>query len=191
MDDNQLIFENLIKVVMTASNARMHSVLQDDEVEFKNEKFPNIMPGEWVSLILLSSNQLRIFFKVFFNLENLKIILDEKQILKTEMIQNDKVLKDFMREYCNLVGSYINATLEKMELPMTMSLPLALKGFDDFFFPYADSVNSYEKNWILRCLGKNFYCSCFVEVFDVKSLDGIKNYIPEIVEIKAGDVDFL
>jgi hypothetical protein len=191
MDENQQIFENLFKVVMTASEARMHSVLHDDKIELVKEKFPNLMPGEWVSLILLSSDQLRIFFKIFFDVQTIQTILEEKKISIFNEVEKENMLKDFMREYCNLVGGYINATLEKLELQMTMSLPLALKGFDDFFFPFADSKNSFEKQWSLKCLDNQFFCTCLVEIFDAKSLENFRNFVPEPLDLKEGDVDFL
>jgi hypothetical protein len=191
MKDNELIFESIAKVVKAASFVRIQSVLQDKDTECINENFPHLMPGEWVSLILLSSNDLRIFFKIFFDLDSLVQVLNEKQEIRSSLKLDENTMKDFMKEYCNLVGGYINGTLEKLEIQTSMSLPLALKGFDDFFFPYPDNIASFEKNWVLRCSGRKFYCSCFVEIIDFRSLDIFKNFTHDEFEIKEGDVDFL
>lgn len=191
MTDNELIFGNLLKIVKSASFARMQSVLDSEQIESSNEKFPHLMPGEWVSLILLSSNQVRIFFKIFFDFQTLHNILNEKKILQKILRMDESTLTDFMKEYCNLVGGYINAILEQNEIQTSMSLPLALKGFEDFFFPYPDNVGSFESNWVIDCQGQKFYCACLVEIMDFKSLEIFKDFTHELVDLKEGDVHFL
>jgi hypothetical protein len=191
MTDNELVLDNIVKIVKTAASARMHSVLANEKIETQDEPFPQLMPGEWISLVLLSSNELRIFFKIFFDYETLRCVLKNRDVINTAIDLKDDTLKDFMREYCNLVGGYINAILEKLNIQTSMSLPLTLKGFDDFFFPYAGNKNSLEKNWLLNCNGNKFYCSCFIEILDFKNLNSFKTFVHEEVDLKEGDVDFL
>jgi hypothetical protein len=158
MTDKELVFDSIFKMVRATSDLRLHSLLPEYKIACVTENFPRLMPGESLALVLISTQQLQIFFKVFFDLETFdKSTTDEAN--ESKLI----FTKDFMKEYCSLVGLHINNIFINLKIQTSMSLPLVLKGFDDFFFPYPDNINSSEQNWVLNCLGRKLYCSCFVE----------------------------
>lgn len=187
----QETIEKLHKIVLLASEACLKSVFQNPMTYEKSERFPQRTPGEWMSLVLLSSGQFRIIFKIFFDIESVQKEVTAMGLDHIAEDERTRIVKDLMKEFCNLTAGLLKSTFNKLDIPSGTSLPLTMMGFDDFFFPFPDGKNSYEKTWCLKGLDSRFFCSCYIVALDLKNADRIKDFNLDEVQIVEGDMDLL
>lgn len=190
MKNNELA-EKLQLLVQVTSEVCLKSLMQNSEIRAEKSDFPHLTPGEWMSLILVSTNQFRIIFKIFFDTDSVKTEIKNINLSKFSESESQNILKDFMKEYCNMTGGYIKTVLDKLDIKAGSSLPVTILGFDDFFFPFANEQNSFERRWCLKGQERAFYCSCYVVATETKNLDRIMNFDPSEIQIVEGDMDLL
>jgi hypothetical protein len=188
---NSEIAEKLQLLVQVTSEVCLKSSMQNPSIQIEKSDFPHLTPGEWMSLILVSTNQFRIIFKIFFDTESVQREVNNVDLSKATELESQNILRDFMSEYCNITGGYIKTVLDKLGIKSGSSLPVTLLGFDDFFFPFANEQNSFERRWCLRGKEKTFYCSCYIVTTETKNLEKIMDFDLNEIQVVEGDMDLL
>ncbi len=89
--------------------------------------------GFWLTLVLLSTENMHIILKTHFNFSTLRPIL-VKIFSNQEIDITMDMAESFMNEFSNLYGTKIRNELTSIGIPTGMSLPLLTRGFDNFFF---------------------------------------------------------
>lgn len=144
--------------------------------------------GYWMSFILLSGNDLQLIFKVHF-------YSDEARHLTAKGLKREPGeitypdIKDFMKEFCNLVAGEIKAGLSAAKVMVGLSLPLVTRGFDEVIF--SDSVDSRQFSdwWRLSWASGVLTLSFVAEVYQLGALADLKT--PSAEFRRDGDIDFL
>lgn len=185
-----LIKEKVVAIIRhsTENRVRLHS----HNIEFtlskpeKNYKLGQVL-GNWMSLILVSGETLRVTFKLHYNLGEVKAIAYRVYGKNAPEELSDKQAMDFMKELCNLSAGELVKIFEANNLPLGMSLPLCARGFYDIFADYKPANQPFVKYgdlWSLKCVGCNIMISSVIELLDVASLSNILKY-----EIPLKNVD--
>jgi len=120
--------------------------------------------------ILVSGEDLELNFKTHFMLDDVKGYTTAK--LKTDVVSNDQ-LTDFIKEYCNLVAGKAKLFLEEQQLVVGQSLPYAIQGFNEMFYP---KTIGYSKDdaWDLGGPLGNIRCSCTIRLFKNPAITALK-----------------
>lgn len=136
--------------------------------ELPSEK---IILGHWMSLALLASSEMRVIFKVHFNTSALP---DGIRIPKAEDSKTTvRLMQDLMNEYCNLVIGLLKRSLLRSGLGAGVSLPVALRGFDEVYFANEEGQALKLDRWCIDSTDFSFCCSVQFEFLDASKLQEI------------------
>ena len=192
------IKEKLRELVHYASVSRLQVHTACSDVQFR-EMGPDFRPGRILAnnmvFILVSSDALRITFKIHFNLEDGRHLAyrvfggdDPEHITARQAI-------DYFKEYGNLVAGSIVTQFEKIDIGLGMSLPLCTRGFYEVFSDYAETefpTGTYSDFWNLIVNDQSLCCSALIEILDKNRLQPLINL--ELIEPENCDdeeMDFL
>jgi CheY-specific phosphatase CheX len=148
--------------------------------------------GNWMGLILVSGRDLRITFKVHFNLREVRMILGNMLGKSHDQISETLAL-DFAKEFCNLTAGNLKQVFEEQEDPINtgISLPIVTRGFDDLFYQSASEGETSEL-WKISVAGVELYCTPHVHVFDQAKLANLKyTQSDDAADEDDGEIDFL
>lgn len=191
-----LIKQKIISIIRYSTEDRIH--LHTNNMDFKlselnrDYKLGQVL-GDWMSLILVSYESMRITFKLHYNLSDIKAIAYRVYGKKTPDELSDKQAMDFMKELCNLAAGQVVKIFGECNIPLGMSLPLCARGFYDIFSDYTHSTRPFIKYGDLCSLESaacNIKITSAIEILDHEALSNILNYeIPVKTTEKSEEED--
>lgn len=185
--------ENVLKIIRECALRRMksHSSSPDVEVLEVGEDYVRTVHGNWMGLILISGADIRITFKVHFDIKNVRLVISN--MLGSDPTSVSQALAlDFVKEFCNLTAGYLKQVFEEHETPIVtgISLPIVTKGFDDLFYQQStnDEINEI---WKIVINGVTLFCTPHVNIYDKERLGAVAIPSEETADDDDGDIDFL
>lgn len=143
----------------------------------------------YISMVLLTSNELRIVFKVHFNPEQIRAYRQARGCQLADL--GDRQIVDFMKELTNQMGGRVCRIFDAHQMSMGMSVPLCTRGIYEIYADYtpkSGAVVKFGDFWRLEGPFQSIYCSCYVELMTKDDLSGIK---AEDEAAQEGELDFL
>jgi hypothetical protein len=143
----------------------------------------------YIAMVLLTSAELRIVFKVHFNPEQIRAYQLSKGVADEDL--SDKQLVDFMKELSNQMGGRVCRVFDAHQIAMGMSIPLCTRGIYEIYADYkakTGAITKFGDFWRLDGSFSSIYCSCFVELISKDDFSAIK-YTDE--QSQEGELDFL
>jgi hypothetical protein len=143
----------------------------------------------YIAMVLLTSAELRIVFKVHFNPEQIRAYQQSKGVSDEDL--TDKQLVDFMKELSNQMGGRVCRVFDAHQIAMGMSIPLCTRGIYEIYADYkakTGAITKFGDFWRLDGPFSSIYCSCFVELISKDDFSAIK-YTDE--QSQEGELDFL
>tara|TARA_B100000029_G_scaffold214997_1_gene212861 strand:- start:382 stop:984 length:603 start_codon:yes stop_codon:yes gene_type:complete len=136
----------------------------------------------WLSVIFVKSKGIRFIFKTQY------LTKDVRDFAANAYGENfginnlsKRMMDEFVKEFCNLMGGGIKEHFEKNGLTSEMSLPLLTRGQDSVFFR-PSSPDLYEEvlseTWELKLGGSSLVCEAYFEIYSRDSLARICNEVP-------------
>ncbi len=190
----EAIVQAIQEIIRDAAVRRMksHSGNADVQIAEIPDDYNRKVHGNWMGLILVSGRDLRITFKVHFNIGDVRKILADMLGKTPEMIGETLAL-DFAKEFCNLTAGNLKQVFEEQEEPINtgISLPIVTRGFDDLFYQAA-SEGEVSELWKLRIGSVDLFCTPHVHVFDQNKLASLKyTQSDDSQDDDDGEIDFL
>lgn len=164
-------FRNIVRQT-SLTRIKQHCLYEPIEI-YELENKDSLVFGYWMGLIMVGNASLRILFKAHYNNDELRVIAAEA-LNSSKTRPDDSSVADFMREYCNLMGGAIKATLESAGLNTGVSLPLVTRGFDEVFSNQSVSVSFYEDVWQLVCGDGRITCALQMDIMSNEPLELIE-----------------
>ena len=134
-------------------------------------------------LIILSGPKIKQTFKVFFNATEALPFVEKTYKKNLSREQLSKYSIDTFKEIANLVAGHIKILLEKTGLRCEISLPIALRGYDDLFFSDKNEGSKYKSYWKIRYQGEELIFSNLIEI-DKPKLKNDFVYIDKVSNIE-------
>lgn len=194
---NELDTETLKTLCRDASLSRIktHSMMENLHIaEVKgDEKVDSI--GQWLSLIFVSNTAVKISFKTHFKYADGEEFTKSAFAISPDQKVEEKLIEDFVKEFCNLTAGAIKQNLEKNGFNSLISLPLLTRPSDEVFFQSHPSSNDnnlvFNDSWLLKTeSGSQLLCSFLFEIYDPNILKGIVLDAFGDEEDDDGDIDF-
>jgi CheY-specific phosphatase CheX len=175
-------------ITREAAQKRMvsHACSSEASISETIEGYARRVHGNWMAIILVSGKDLRITFKVHFNIKDVKKILEASFAKPYNEIEDD-LATDFVKEFCNLTAGYIKQIFEKYELKSGISLPIVTRGFDDIFYKPTNS-DEVADLWKLDVAGVSLLCTPHFNIFNS---DNIPTFNLDDSFDDEGDIEFL
>jgi CheY-specific phosphatase CheX len=179
-------------ITREAAQKRMvsHACSSEASISETIEGYARRVHGNWMAIILVSGKDLRITFKVHFNIKDVKKILEVSFAKPYSEIEDD-LATDFVKEFCNLTAGYIKQIFEKYELKSGISLPIVTRGFDDIFYK-PTNPDEIADLWKLDVAGVSLLCTPHFNIFNSSNIPtfNLDDSFDDDVE-DDGDIDFL
>ncbi len=120
-------------LVQTSALRRFRDLYPDLDVTA--EPYQSTLPihGQWLSLILIQGSGIRITFRSHYNRRPIAELAAPDLGISPEEV-TEPLIKDFVREFCNLTAAQVKARLIKNGVDVVSSLPLTTRGIDELFF---------------------------------------------------------
>lgn len=119
--------------------------------------------GHWLSLVMISSKEITIAFKVHFMSSSARVLAGSSVGADPNDVPVSEA-NDFMQEYCNLVAGTVKNCLSEQGVQLGISLPFLVRGFEELFFPIEDPRITFEKKWEVRGANFGFICTSVTEI---------------------------
>jgi hypothetical protein len=199
-DDTLPLREKIKKFIRHSSQERirLHSRHDDFNVVELNEAYtPGQILGNWMAMILVSGESIRITYKIHFDYNSVKNMAYPIYGKSSADLLSDQQAVDFMKELCNLTAGQLVKIFEDNDLSIGISLPLCTRGFYELFADYKETehpVIKYSDTWNLQYGGGQLVGSAIVEILDVSGLNKLLSYeIPDELDDDDDDeeLDFL
>ncbi|TAK94054.1 MAG: hypothetical protein EPO09_10680 [Aquabacterium sp.] len=145
--------------------------------------------SRYIAMVLLTSNELRIVFKVHFNPEQIRTYRQARGASADDL--SDKQLIDFMKELSNQMGGRVCRIFDAHQIAIGMSVPLCTRGIYEIYADYqpkSGAITKFGDFWQLNGPFDTIYCSCFVELMGKDDFSTVKA-ADEVAE--EGELDFL
>ena len=142
-----------------------------------------------IAMVLLTSSELRVVFKVHFNPEHIQRYRQSQGHRASEL--GDKQTVDFMKELTNQMGGRVCRIFDTHQMSMGMSVPLCTRGIYEIYADYqakTGSVVKFGDFWRLEGPFEFLYCSAYVEIMTKDDLSHIQAADESAQE---GELDFL
>ncbi|MEE2744863.1 MAG: hypothetical protein VYD54_13195 [Bdellovibrionota bacterium] len=136
----------------------------------------------WLSVIFVKSKGLRFIFKTSYLTKDVREFASNAYGANFGQENlNKRMMDEFVKEFCNLMGGGIKEHFEKNGLTSEMSLPLLTRGQDGIFFR-PSNPELYEEllseSWELKLGRSSLVCEAFFEIYSRESLVKICNEVP-------------
>jgi CheY-specific phosphatase CheX len=134
------------EALIQSSHSRLKTFCQVDDIKLN----PKLEIAEAAHcpdmvLILLSGPEIHLTFKMFFNSEKARFLIEKTYGDINFKNEVSKYSVDAMKEVANLVVGHMKILLEKSDIKSEISLPIALRGYDELFFK--DRKNDIIRKW--------------------------------------------
>ncbi|MFE8071141.1 hypothetical protein QQM79_08780 [Marinobacteraceae bacterium S3BR75-40.1] len=176
--------DKLRALVRHAAEERARVYSRRDDLQLaempKAHREGNVL-GNWMSLILLGGETIRMTLKLHFAYKDVKAIAHPIYGAATPGDMSDTQATDFVKELCNLIGGYLVQIFEKNELSLGISLPLCTRGLYEVFADYTPASQPlirYSDCWRLEVDGVHFPGTVLIEIMDVEGASKLLNYEP-------------
>ncbi len=191
----ELIKNKIIDLIQHAAleRIRLHSRIDDFELADQRTIIPpGTILGNWMALILVSGDALRITFKLHFSHAAIrKIAYPIYGKSSAEELSKQQIF-DFVKELCNLSAGYLVQIFEDNHLHIGISLPLCTRGFYELYADYSPSsypIIKYSHIWSMDYDAIQILGSAIIEILDISALEHILEY--EFLEADDDEMDFL
>jgi CheY-specific phosphatase CheX len=181
-----LIQKKIVDFIRHAAleRVRLHSRLDNFTLVDKNTEYQaGQILGNWMALILVSGDSLRITLKLHFCYTDIKKIAYLIYGKQSPDELSDQQTLDFVKELCNLTAGYLVQIFEDNDLHIGISLPLCTRGFYEIFSDYKSSsypIIKYNDIWSLEHEDIHIFGSVIIELLDTAPLEKILAYeIPD------------
>ncbi len=184
--------DNLRELLRNASVIQASQYFNGQDVEVipspPDHKLGQVL-SRYIAMVLLTSNELRIVFKVHFNPEQIRTYRQSRGASADDL--SDKQLIDFMKELSNQMGGRVCRIFDAHQIAIGMSVPLCTRGIYEIYADYQSKTGAITKFgdfWQLNGPFDTIYCSCFVELMSKDDFSTVKA-ADEVAE--EGELDFL
>ena len=160
-------------------------------VEIADQHSPGEVLGNWMSIILVTGDAMRLTLKLHFSRQDAKAISYAVYGEKSPEGVSDAKAVDFVKELSNLMAGCIVQNFESMNIPMGISLPLSTRGFYEVFADYAHTESPlirYSDLWRLEHDGQAINGTVMVEISNPNALDAICDF--ELSQDDSDDSEF-
>ena len=143
----------------------------------------------YIAMVLLTSPELRIVFKVHFTPEQVRTYRQGKRGNVDEL--DDKQLIDYIKELANQMGGRVCRVLDAHQIGMGMSVPLCTRGIYEIYADYQTKTGAIDKFgdlWQLDGPFQTLYCSCYIEMLSKHDFSQVRCSDEASQE---GELDFL
>lgn len=114
--------------------------------------------GQWMSLVMLTSADLRLSLKIFYSLEQAQTFAAAALDLPIDKLKPSSV-SFFMREFIILVAETLSESIKKQNnVVLGISLPIVTRGFDEVFSTLPPYGMQFESKWTFITGVGNFCC---------------------------------
>lgn len=189
---SQASTESLRKLLRDVSVVQASQYFDGEAVELVAEptehKLGQVLK-RYIAMVLLTSAELRVVFKVHFNPEQVRAWRERKGGSGSDLA--DKQLIDFMKELSNQMGGRVCRVFDAHQIAMGMSVPLCTRGIYEIYADYKakdGAVVKFGDFWRLDGSFESLYCSCYVEVISKDDFSHVKQSDEQSQE---GELDFL
>lgn len=152
--------------------------------------------SQWLSLIFVRSENLKISFKSKYHVDNIKYFAASGLLDSEDNLTKHKI-DDFAKEFCNLTAGSIKSHIEKIVGSSSISLPLLTRWDDNvFFLPNGidrEKNFTFQDSWeIYLDSDKSRFIQCFisVEIYNKNDVEALMKEV-NFSEEKDGEIDFL
>lgn len=135
--------------------------------------------GNWMSIILVTGDAIRITLKLHFAYRDAKAISQVVYGANNPDDISDAKAVDFIKEFSNLTAGYIVKIFESVDISMGISLPLCTRGLYEIFADYVPvdkPLIRYSDIWQLERQGHFINGSVMVEISNAKAIEALLNY---------------
>ncbi len=166
-------FQNICQIVRTLSSERLSisTVLPSHGYRESNSK-EDLVHGSFMSIILLGASCFRLAFKAHFTSRDIKNLLTKIGAESRKL--NEENIRDYMREYCNLVAGGVKSYFNDAGVSSGISLPLVTDGFDEVLYVNNQKADMHKDMWEVYWDGGQVVCSLQIEVLDKTQFQNLK-----------------
>jgi CheY-specific phosphatase CheX len=189
MNEIEIKVKELIRFV-TLQGLKEHTQNDDININEIEGVDHHQMLAPWMGLILISGPSIRITIKCHYKGEAGKFFAQKTMGKKPSEISFSQI-QDYIREYCNLCGGKVKKIFADSKLDIGISLPLALRGFDELFFYDKKTFNApgyCQDYWSLNSEEHSIILSSIIEIY---SEDDMNKLTVNFDTASSGDIDFL
>jgi hypothetical protein len=174
-------FQKLLTQWGMKSQAILKGQTKNSEIQIEEYSPKFSVQGYWLSLANLSCTDFGISFKIFYNTEQALPFCQPLFKKSIEQIGKDQ-LRDFTKEFCNLVIGRIKYDLEKNQIICSTALPISLRAFDNIFFIENEHNQFFKHYWRLHNENSEFVCCLTLEVYESTALQNINIEIDSAID---------
>ncbi len=178
--------QHTIDTLKGASVDQFRIYTNTSEIALRDIPISDLPFYQLLAHILVSGEDLEVNFKTHFMLDDVKGYTNAK--LKSDAVSNNQ-LTDFIKEYCNLVAGKAKLFLEEQNLVVGQSLPYAIQGFNEMFYPKTSGYSKDDAWELVGPLG-SIRCSCTIKLFKTPAINALKNvkYVEQFGK-DSGDIE--
>ncbi len=158
--------ENLRAVIRQLSLSRLSLTAPIPGLTLKEtQTAEDLVHGAMMSVILIAGGAFRLAFKAHFTSRSVKNLLVLSTGAPSPSIQETQI-KDYMREYCNLVAGGVKASFTSIGVASGISLPLVTDGFDEVLYVASQKPDVVQDLWEVNWSSGAILCGTSLEILD-------------------------
>jgi hypothetical protein len=158
--------QNLKNIIRNLSVSRLSLTTPVPGLRLEEATAPqDLVHGAMMSVVLVAGGAFRLAFKAHFSSRSVRHLMSTTLGINGSQISETQ-LKDYMREYSNLVAGGIKATFSSYGIASGISLPLVTDGFDEVLYTASQKMAVVQDLWELSWSGGSVVCGSSIEVLD-------------------------
>ncbi len=179
------LVENVAQAIQETFLARIQTYSKTQDGKIINQEVPaGRLHDLSLVVILLAGEHVHITFKVFFDHKECEELINKIYTQKPRSGDLRNLVTDFFKEVSNLTAGHMKWLFENSKVDCNISLPIALRGFDEFFFNKVKDNSSFEDSWAIA------FPSGTVHFSNIISLDSSLKDIDLTISDQAGEIEF-
>lgn len=179
-DNVEQIKQKITELIRHAAEARIRDHSREDDFALTElNRTPGQVLGNWMSIILVTGEAVRITIKLHFSNEQAKAISHNVYGVSSANEVSDIKATDFVKELCNLTAGYLVQIFEEMSIPLGISLPLCTRGFYEVFADYSPTTSPlirYSDLWRLEHQDQHINGSVMIEITNASALAALADF---------------
>ncbi len=158
--------ENLKTIIRNLSVTRLSLTTPVPGLKLEEASFPqDLVHGAMMSIVLVAGSTFRLAFRAHFSSRSVRNLMTASLGVSGAQV-NETQLKDYMREYSNLVAGGVKATFNAFGVASGISLPLVTDGFDEVLYATSQKPEVIQDLWELCWSGGSVICGSSIEILD-------------------------